>query len=100
NRASWTGRGATAKSTAIPGMAGVRGLGAIESRFGNERRQRDQVEIPRLFRRERPRGGAVVSARAAQRSHLDVHQCRHGAIQERLYRLGEAPPFSRGPRAK
>jgi hypothetical protein len=67
---------------------------------GNERRQRDQVEIPRLFRRERPRGGAVVSARAAQRSHADVHQRRHGAIQERLYRFGEAPLFARGHRAK
>src|SRR5215472_12097549 len=67
---------------------------------GNERRQRDQVELPRLFRRERSPGGAVVSARADQRPHADVHQCRHGAIQKRLYRPREASLFARGHRAK
>ncbi len=33
---------------------------------------------------------AVVAAGAAQRPDPDVHQCRHGAVQERLHRPGEA----------
>ena len=32
----------------------------------------------------------VVPAGAAQRPDADVHQCRHGAVQERLHRPGEA----------
>ena len=32
-----------------------------------------------------------VSARAAQRSDADVHQCRDGAVQERLHRPGKRP---------
>ena len=43
-----------------------------------------------FFADERPRNRAVVAARAAQRPDLDVHQCRHGAVQERLYRRREA----------
>ena len=39
---------------------------------------------------ERPRDRAVVAARAAQRPDPDVHQCRHGAVQERLHRRREA----------
>src|SRR5580700_4474417 len=54
-------------------------------------RQRDQVELHRLLRAQRPYRRAVVSARAAQRSDPDVHQCRHGAVQERLHRHREAP---------
>ena len=42
------------------------------------------------FAQERPRGRGLVSARAAQRPDADVHQCRHGAVQERLHRPGEA----------
>src|SRR5262249_43146067 len=49
---------------------------------GNERRQRDQSELSRFLRPERPRGRAVLSARADQRPDPDVHQCRHGAVQE------------------
>ena len=56
----------------------------------DERRQRHPVGLPRLFRQERPRGRAVVAARAAQRPDPDVHQCRHGAVQERLHRPREA----------
>ena len=39
---------------------------------------------------------AVEPARAAQRPDADVHQCRHGAVQERLHRPREAP-LSRAP---
>ena len=42
------------------------------------------------FREERPRGRRLQPARAAQRPDADVHQCRHGAVQERLHRPGEA----------
>ena len=42
------------------------------------------------FAKERPRDRAVVAAGAAQRSDADVHQCRHGAVQERLHRRREA----------
>ena len=35
--------------------------------------------------------GRKLAAGAAQRSHADVHQRRHGAVQERLHRPGEAP---------
>ena len=62
----------------------------------HERRQRDPVDLPRLFRQERPRGRAVVAAGAAQRPDPDVHQCRHGAVQERLHRPREAPLSARG----
>jgi hypothetical protein len=57
----------------------------------NERRQRDQVDISELLSPKRPRDRAVVAAGAAQRPDADVHQCRHGAVQERLHRRGEAP---------
>ena len=43
-----------------------------------------------FFAGERPRDRAVVAARAAQRPDPDVHQCRHGAVQERLHRRREA----------
>ena len=43
------------------------------------------------FAKQRTRGRAVVAARAAQRPDADVHQCRHGAVQERLHRPREAP---------
>ena len=50
-----------------------------------------RVDFPRLLRQERPREVvAVVAAGAAQRSDADVHQCRHGAVQERLHRRREA----------
>ncbi len=57
----------------------------------DERRQRDQVELPRILCAQRPHHRAVVAAGAAQRSDPDVHQCRHGAVQERLHRAREAP---------
>ena len=43
---------------------------------------------------------AVVAARAAQRPDADVHQCRHGAVQERLHRRREAALFARRDRAE
>ena len=52
------------------------------------------------FARQRPRGRAVVAARAAQRPDPDVHQCRHGAVQERLHRPREAPLRARDHRAE
>ena len=42
------------------------------------------------FAGQRPRDRAVVAAGAAQRPDADVHQCRHGAVQERLHRRREA----------
>jgi hypothetical protein len=56
----------------------------------NERRQRDPIDLPRLFQKERPRGRGLEPARAAQRPDADVHQFGHGAVQERLHRHGEA----------
>ena len=38
---------------------------------------------------------ASLAAGAAQRPHADVHQCRHGAVQERLHRPREAPLCAR-----
>ena len=65
-----------------------------------ERRQRDQAEVPRLFRDPRPHRGAVVAAGPAQRPDPDVHQCRDGAVQERLHRPREAPLHAGGDRAE
>ena len=48
-----------------------------------------------FFRGPRARGRAVLAARAAQRSHAAVHQCGHGAVQERLHRRGEAALHAR-----
>ena len=52
------------------------------------------------FARQRPRGRAVVAARAAQRPDPDVHQRRHGAVQERLHRPREARPITRAVTAQ
>ena len=52
------------------------------------------------FAKARPRDRAVVAAGAAQRPDPDVHQCRHGAVQERLHRPGEAPLPARRHRAE
>ena len=55
--------------------------------------------LPRLLREERPRDRRLLAARAAQRSDADVHQRRHGAVQERLHRRREARPTrARRPR--
>ncbi len=59
-------------------------------------RQRHPPRLPRLLQEERPRGRAVVAAGAAQRPDVDVHQRRHGAVQERLHRPGDAPLRARG----
>ena len=56
----------------------------------HERRQRDQVDFSEFFTAERPRDRVVLAAGAAQRPDADVHQCRHGAVQERLHRRREA----------
>ena len=65
----------------------------------DERRQRHPLHLPRLLRQGRPRRRAVLAAGAAQRPDADVHQCRHGAVQERLHRRREAPlPAARPPR--
>ena len=65
--------------------------GALEFGTFNERRQRYQVGLPRLLRGRRARDRAVVAAGAAQRPDANVHQCRHGAFQGRLYRPRKAP---------
>jgi hypothetical protein len=44
------------------------------------------LHLPRLLQEAGPRGRGLVAAGAAQRSDADVHQCRHGAVQERLHR--------------
>ena len=53
-----------------------------------------------VLRQERPRDRAVELARAAQRSDADVHQRRHGAVQERLHRRRAAALPSRRHRAE
>ena len=58
--------------------------------------QRHPLGLSRFLRQERPRGGALGAARAAPRSDLDVHQCRHGAVQERVHRRREAEILARG----
>ena len=68
---------------------------SAEKAYDHERRERNPVDVPRLFQEERPRGRGVEPAGAAQRPDADVHQCRHGAVQERLHRPGEAPLFAR-----
>ena len=62
----------------------------------HERRQRHPGGLSQLFRQGRARDRAVVAARAAQRPDPDVHQRRHGAVQERLHRPGEAALPARG----
>ena len=47
------------------------------------------------FARQRPRDRAVEPARAAQRPDPAVHQCRDGAVQERLHRRSRSAPYSR-----
>ena len=62
-----------------------------QARERDDRRQRDQASVPRVLPQGGPRGRALVAARAAQRPDADVHQRRHGAVQERLHRPGDAP---------
>ncbi len=66
----------------------------------NERRQRDPQKLHRLLRAQRPPGRGVLPAGAAQRPDADVHQCRHGAVQERLHRPGKAALQPRRHRAE
>ena len=47
------------------------------------------------FRKQRPRGRGLEPAGAAQRPDVDVHQRRHGAVQERLHRPREAALHAR-----
>src|SRR6185437_1164821 len=53
-------------------------------------RERHQSRVSRLFRAQRPRGRRLEPARAAQRPDPALHQCRDGAVQERLHRAREA----------
>ena len=57
---------------------------------GDDQQQRHPRHLPRLLRAQRARGGRKLAAGAAQRSDPDVRQQRHGAVQERLHRAGEA----------
>ena len=66
----------------------------------HEQRQSGPQHVPGFLRQERPRAGGVLAAGAAQRSHLDVHQRRDGAVQERLHRPGDAPLHARHHRAE
>ena len=67
----------------------------LSKRLVHERRERNPVGVSRLFQEERSRGRGVGPAGAAQRPDLDVHQCRHGAVQERLHRARAAALFAR-----
>ena len=62
--------------------------------------QRHPRGLPRFLRQARPRGRALGSARAAPRSHSDVYQCGHGAVQECVHRPGEAIEPPRGLRTE
>jgi alanyl-tRNA synthetase len=52
------------------------------------------------FAEERSRGGGLEPAGAAQRPDADVHQCGHGAVQERLHRARESGPIRGGDGAE
>ena len=52
----------------------------------NDIRKPRPCRLSRLFREARARDRALLAAGAAQRPDADVRQCRHGAVQERLYR--------------
>ncbi len=69
--------------------AGQAGSGQRERVF-HEWRQRDPVGLSRLLPQERSCRRPVEPARPAQRPDADVHQCRHGAVQERLHRARAA----------
>ena len=49
-------------------------------------RQRDPHDLPRVLPPARPRDRGLLAAGAAQRPDPAVHQCRHGAVQERVHR--------------
>ena len=71
-------------------VPGWRGRGAATLIPCKCRRQRHSQRLSRLFRQARPRDRGLVAAGAAQRPDPDVHQRRHGAVQERLHRPGDA----------
>ena len=52
------------------------------------------------FARNGHEAGGVVAAGAAQRPDPDVHQCRHGAVQERLHRPRKASLCARRHRRR
>ena len=62
--------------------------------------QRHPRRLPRLLRPQRAPGGRKLAAGAAQRPDADVHQRRHGAVQERVHRPGEAALSSAPPRRR
>jgi SAM-dependent methyltransferase len=61
---------------------------------------RNPFAFPRILPRARARSGGVLAARAEERPHASLHQCGHGAVQERLHRPGEARLFPRYHRAE
>ena len=67
----------------------LRHAGNPPDRHGQQ--QRHPRHLPRLLCPQRAPGGRKLAAGAAQRSHADVHQLGHGAVQERVHRPGEAP---------
>ena len=73
----------TAKACSLPHCSS-----AFTSRV-HDLDQRHPPRLPRLFREERPRAGAVGAAGAAERPDADVRQRRHGAVQERLHRASK-----------
>ena len=87
----WTASSRVARSCgpnqSVDGHAWRSGCARAEH---HEQRQSGPLDVPRFLRQERPRGGAVLAAGAAQRPDLDVHHRRHGAVQERLHRPGDA----------
>ena len=54
-----------------------------------------RVDFPRFLRQNGHDGRAVLAAGAAQRPDPAVHQCRHGAVQERLHRARRSGPIRR-----
>src|SRR5580704_11306833 len=78
----------------------TRKRGAVRELLQDDRRQRHQIGFPRLLRARGSRDRALVAARAAQRPDIDVHQCRHGAVQERLHRPRKAPLCAGGDGAE
>ena len=80
------------------GHRDVRGSQAMSDTAGksDEQRQRYPEGLSRLFRRERSRDRRFQPAGAAERSDADVHQCRHGAVQEPVHRSRDTRLQPRG----
>ena len=81
-------------------------LGRADCMSGRARRARSHSSselrslLPRVLPQARPHGRALELARARQRPDAAVHQRRHGAVQGRVPRQGQARLRARGERQR